>query len=76
MVEATRTMPSCEFRSAPVVIEHDCWLGVNVVFLKGVRMGHRSIVGANAVVTRDVPPLSKIVGAPGRPLRITDAGAE
>lgn len=56
------------FSSAPVVIEHNCWLGVNTVVLKGVRIGHHSVVGANAVVTRDVPPLSTVVGVPGKVL--------
>jgi acetyltransferase-like isoleucine patch superfamily enzyme len=55
-----------EFRSAPVVIEHNCWLGVNCVILKGVRIGHHSTIGANAVVTRDVPPGSTVVGVPAR----------
>ena len=63
-----RTTLCTEFRSAPVVIEHDCWLGVNAVILKGVRVGHHSIIGANAVVTRNVPPLSKVVGVPAEPL--------
>ena len=63
-----RTTLCTEFRSAPVVIEHDCWLGVNAVVLKGVRIGHHSVVGANAVVTQDVPPRSTVVGIPGKPL--------
>jgi acetyltransferase-like isoleucine patch superfamily enzyme len=58
-----------ELHSAPVVIEHDCWLGVNAVILKGVRIGHHSIVGANAVVTRDVAPFSTVVGVPGRVIK-------
>ena len=61
-----RTTLSNDFRSAAVVIEHDCWLGVNAVVLKGVRIGHHSIVGANAVVTRDVPPFSIAVGVPAK----------
>jgi acetyltransferase-like isoleucine patch superfamily enzyme len=48
------------------VIEHNCWLGVNAVVLKGVRIGHHSTVGANAVVTRDVPPRSVVAGVPAR----------
>lgn len=56
------------FISAPVVIESDCWIGVNAVILKGVRIGHHSIVGANAVVTRDVPPFSRAVGVPAKVL--------
>ncbi len=61
-----RTTLCNKFRSAAVVIEHDCWLGVNAVVLKGVRIGHHSTVGANAVVTRDVPPFSTVVGAPAK----------
>jgi acetyltransferase-like isoleucine patch superfamily enzyme len=66
--EQEKTTLCKELRSAPVVIEHNCWLGVNAVVLKGVRIGHHSIVGANAVVTRDVPPFSTVVGIPARPL--------
>jgi len=55
-----------EFRSAPVVIEHNCWLGQGSAVVGGVRIGHHSIVGANAVVTKDVPPCSVVVGAPAR----------
>ena len=64
-----RTTLCTKFRSAPVVIEHDCWLGVNSVVLKGVTVGHHSIIGANAVVTQDVPPCSTVVGIPARVIR-------
>lgn len=57
---------SCEYRSAPVVIEHDCWLGVNAVILKGVTLGHHSIVGAGAVVARSFPAFSTVTGVPAR----------
>ena len=67
--ETQRTTLSDDFHSAPVVIEHDCWLGVNAVILKGVRVGHHSIIGANAVVTRDVAPFSTVVGVPGKVVR-------
>jgi len=61
-----KTTLCSEFRSAPVVIEHNCWLGVNAVVLKGVRIGHHATVGANAVVTRDVPPGCTVAGVPAR----------
>ena len=64
-----RTTLCREFRSAPVVIENDCWLGVNAVILKGVRIGHHSIIGANSVVTKDVPPCSIVAGIPARVIR-------
>ncbi|MBQ4013139.1 MAG: acyltransferase [Bacteroidales bacterium] len=50
----------------PVVIEDNVWIGDKATVLPGVRIGAGSIVGANAVVTRDVPPHSLVVGNPGR----------
>jgi acetyltransferase-like isoleucine patch superfamily enzyme len=67
--EQKRTTLRDDFRSAPVVIEHNCWIGVNAVILKGVRIGHHSTIGANAVVTKDVPPFSTAVGVPAKLLR-------
>jgi acetyltransferase-like isoleucine patch superfamily enzyme len=52
----------------PVWIQDDCWLGVNSVICPGVTIGKGSVVGANAVVTRDVPPYSIVAGAPARPI--------
>jgi len=51
-----------------VVIEDDCWLGAGVVVVDGVRIGRGSVVGAGAVVTRDVAPYSVVVGVPARPV--------
>lgn len=70
-----RTSVAPGFVSAPVVIEHDCWLGVNAVVLKGVRIGHHSIVAANAVVTRDVAPFSIVGGVPARVIGTLPADA-
>ena len=47
-----------------VLIDDGAWLGQNVCILPGVRVGKGAIVGANSVVTRDVPDLSIAVGAP------------
>ena len=41
--------------SSPVVIEDDAWLGANVIVLKGVTIGARSIIGAGSVVTKSIP---------------------
>ncbi len=65
-----------EFISAPVVIEHDCWIGVNAVILKGVRIGHHSVIGANAVVTHDIPPCSIAVGVPAKVVRRNSPSAQ
>lgn len=55
---------------APVHIEDFVWLGENVVVLKGVTIGHHAIVGANSVVTRDLPPFAIAAGAPARVIRV------
>lgn len=52
-----------------VVIEDDCWIGGGAILLPGVTIGARSVIGAGAVVTRDVPPDSLALGNPARVLR-------
>lgn len=58
-----------KFISKPVAVEDNCWIGQNVVILKGVRIGHDSIIGANSVVTKDIPPCSVAAGNPARVIR-------
>ncbi len=48
----------------PVTIEDDVWLGERVIILPGVTIGKGSIIGAGAVVSKDVPPFSVVVGNP------------
>nr|WP_304622830.1 glycosyltransferase [Pelomonas sp. P8] len=50
----------------PVIIERNAWIGEGAAILPGVRIGEGAIVGANAVVTRDVPPRTVVGGAPAR----------
>lgn len=52
--------------SRPVVVEDDCWLGINVVVCPGVTVGRGTVIGANAVVTRDTPPYAVMAGVPAR----------
>jgi len=49
-----------------IVIEDDCWLGTGVKVLDGVTIGQGSVIGAGAVVTKDIPPYSIAVGVPAR----------
>lgn len=48
----------------PIIIEDGVWLGMNVTILKGVTIGARSIIGANSVVTKDIPANCVAVGNP------------
>jgi len=60
---------------APVRIGRGAWLGQNVVVMPGVTIGELAVVGANSVVTRDVPPRTIAVGVPARPVKVWDDGA-
>ncbi len=55
-----------EVISKPVSIEDGVWLGFRATILKGLTIGRWSIVGAMAVVTKDVPPFSVVAGNPAR----------
>jgi len=59
-------------RKTPVVIGDNVWLGDHSVVLKGVTIGENSVVGANAVVTRDVPPNVVVAGIPARVVKELD----
>lgn len=57
------------FRIAPIRIGRGCWIGQNVQVLPGVSIGELSIIGANSVVTRSIPPRSIAVGSPARVIK-------
>lgn len=56
----------------PVVVGDNVWLGRNVAVLPGVRIGDGSVVGANSVVSRDIPAGCFAAGAPARVIRNLD----
>lgn len=51
---------------APVVIEDNVWIGEFARICKGVTIGRNSIIGANSVVTKDVPANCIVAGNPAR----------
>ena len=53
----------------PVVIEDNVWIGGGAILLPGVTVGRNAVVGAGAVVSRDVPPSTVVVGSPARVVR-------
>ena len=53
-----------------VIIEDDVWVGPNVTILKGVRIGAGSVIEAGSLVTRDVPPRTRIMGNPAQEIGI------
>lgn len=52
-----------------VTICDDTWIGCNAIILKGVTIGRGAIVGAGAVVTKDVPPYAIVGGNPAKVIR-------
>lgn len=53
-------------RFAPVTIGADCWIGANVTLLAGVTVEDLCIIGAGAVVTRDIKRATVVAGVPAR----------
>ena len=58
--------------AAPITLGDNVWLGGSVVVCPGVTIGENAIVGAGAVVTRDIPANSIAVGNPARVIRALD----
>ncbi len=50
-------------------IGNDVWIGVDAIILRGVTVGDGAVIGANSVVTKDVPPFAIVVGSPARLVR-------
>ena len=53
-----------------IIIEDNAWIGEGVVILPDTHVGRGAIIGANAVVTNDIPPYTIAVGNPAKPIKI------
>ena len=52
-----------------IVVGNDVWIGYEAVIMAGVTIGDGAIIGARALVTKDVPPYTIVGGVPARPIR-------
>ncbi|MDA3884308.1 MAG: acyltransferase [Candidatus Delongbacteria bacterium] len=57
----------------PIIIEDNVWLGLNCVVLKGVTIGKNSVIGADSVVTKDIPSNVIAVGNPCKVIKEIEA---
>jgi acetyltransferase-like isoleucine patch superfamily enzyme len=60
--------PTRGAQSAAIRIDHDVFIGARAIILKGVSIGWGAVVGAGAVVTKDVAPCEIVAGNPARPV--------
>jgi len=55
-----------ELTQKECIIGNDIWIGVDSIILRGVTIGNGAVVGANSVVTKDIPPYAVVVGSPAK----------
>jgi acetyltransferase-like isoleucine patch superfamily enzyme len=73
MVEIERPIREQGIYKRPVRVGHNCWIGYGACILRGVRVGDNSVIGTNAVCTRDVPDNAVVGGVPARVIRMREA---
>ena len=61
---------------SPIIVGRGSWISEHVVIMPGVTIGELAVIGANSVVTHDVPPRSIVIGAPARVVREWSHDAE
>lgn len=64
--ESARQIKGHPVSRGDVVIGHDVWIGIEAIILSGVNIGNGAIIGASAVVSRDVPAYSVVAGNPAK----------
>jgi acetyltransferase-like isoleucine patch superfamily enzyme len=74
--ETRRTQAAPAASLGCIDVGDDVWMGYNVAVLGNVRIGAGSVIGAHAVVTRDIPPYSLVVGNPARVVRSLAQGGD
>jgi acetyltransferase-like isoleucine patch superfamily enzyme len=72
VVEVERPIRLQGIYKRDVKVGSNVWLGYGACILRGVRIGHNSVVGTSAVVTHDVPDNAVVAGVPARVLRMRE----
>lgn len=62
--------PGWRMFAKPIIIEDFAWVATNAILLPGVRIGKGAVVGAGAVVSRNVPDFSVVSGNPAKVVRL------
>jgi len=76
-VEWALTNGVAEYELAPVSIGDCCHIGAHSTIVKGVTIGHHSVIGAGSFVNRDIAPFTIAAGAPCRPIgRVRVSGGD
>jgi acetyltransferase-like isoleucine patch superfamily enzyme len=73
VVEVERPIRLQGIYKRDVRVGSNVWIGYGACILRGVSVGHNSVVGTNAVVTKDVPENAVVGGVPARVLRMREA---
>jgi acetyltransferase-like isoleucine patch superfamily enzyme len=76
VVEVERPIRLQGIYKRDVRVGSNVWMGYGSCVLRGVSVGHNSIVGTNAVVTKDVPENAVVGGVPAKVLRMREAPKE
>ncbi|NJD03795.1 MAG: acyltransferase [Ruminiclostridium sp.] len=59
-----------------IIVEENCWFGINTVITGNITVGRCSIVAANSVVKSDVPPFCVVAGIPARIIKMYNPGTK
>jgi acetyltransferase-like isoleucine patch superfamily enzyme len=76
VVEVERPIRLQGIYKRDVKVGSNVWIGYGACVLRGVTVGHNSIVGTNSVVTKDVPENAVVGGVPARVIRMREAPRE
>ncbi len=59
----------CNLEGGETIIEDDVWIGAGAIIFPKIRIGKGAVIGAGAVVTKDVPPKTVVAGVPAKVIK-------